>query len=232
MKLVNVVQKGEKMQVTVNVTKEDVSHGKPLARACKSLGGPMLTLLRTLLICLLAPAAVALAQDNTPKAAVAPQDNPLSAWSKSIYGGVKAILLRSAEKMPEENYNFRPTFVVRSFGQIIGHVADSQYAFCSVVLGEKNPRPQIEKTKTSKADLIAALKDAFAHCDKAYDSLTDASAAQMVKFMGGDTPKLGVLTTNVVHSIEHYGNLTIYMRLKNIVPPTSEPGFLQQLQKK
>jgi len=175
----------------------------------------------TLLICLLAPAAVALAQDN-----------PLSAHNKVVYGGVKAILLRSAEKMPEENYNFKPTDAVRSYGQIIGHVADAQYLFCSVVLGEKNPAPKIEQTKTSKADLIAALKDAFAYCDKAYDGMTDASATQMVKLMGGDTPKLSALTVNNIHTVEHYGNLVTYMRLKNIVPPTSEPEFMQQLQKK
>ncbi|MFY9610846.1 MAG: DinB family protein [Blastocatellia bacterium] len=190
------------MQITGNVTREDIERGKhrdsghgPIARAFKRLGEPMRTLLGTLLIFLVAPAAVALAQDNTPKAAVAPQDNPLSANNKVFYGYLKMILLRSAEKMPEENYNFKPTFVVRSFGQIIGHVADSQYTFCSVVLGEKNPLPRIEKTKTSKADLIAALKDSFAYCDKAYDGMTDASAAQMVKFSGG-MPKLGVLTVN------------------------------------
>jgi uncharacterized damage-inducible protein DinB len=215
------------MQVTVNVTKEDVGHGKALARACKSLGEPMRTLLRTLLICLLMPAAVALAQDRPPTAAVASQDNPLSANNKLFYGYLKMILLRSAEKMPEENYNFKPTFVLRSFGQIIGHVADSQYTFCSVVLGEKNPLPRIEKTKTSKADLIAALKDSFAYCDKAYDGMTDASATQMVKVSGSEMPRLGGLTVNNIHTVEHYGNLTIYMRLKNVVPPTSEPGFLQ-----
>jgi uncharacterized damage-inducible protein DinB len=186
----------------------------------------------TLLICLLAPAAVALAQNRPPTAAVAPQENPLSAHNKAIYSGVKAILLRSAEKMPEENYGFKPTDAVRSFGQVVGHVADAQYIFCSIVRGEKNPAPGIEKTKTSKADLIAALKDAFAYCDKAYDSLTDASAVQMVKLMGGDTPKLGALATNNVHTVEHYGNLVTYMRLKNIVPPTSEPEFMQQMMKK
>lgn len=184
-----------------------------------------------LLICLLAPAAVALAQEKPPTAAVAPE-NPLSAHNKAIYSGVKAILLRSAEKMPEENYGFKPTDVVRSFGQIVGHVTDAQYIFCSIVRGEKNPAPGIEKTKTSKADLIAALKDAFAYCDKAYDSMTDASAVQMVKLMGGDTPKLGALATNNVHTVEHYGNLITYMRLKNIVPPTSEPEFMQQMMKK
>ena len=171
----------------------------------------MPTLLRTLLICLLAPAAIALAQ------------NPLSAYNKDVYKGVKDIILRSAEKVPEENYNFKPTEAVRSYGQILGHVADAQYLFCSLVLGEKNPALKIEQTKTSKADLIAALKDAFAYCDKAYDDMTDASGAQMVKLFGGDTPKLGVLSVNSMHTVEHYGNLVTYMRLKNIVPPTSEP---------
>ncbi len=157
--------------------------------------------------------------------------NPLSEFNKSVYGGLKNILLRSAEKMPEENYSFKPTDAVRDFGQIIGHVADAQYLFCSIALGEKNPAPKIEQTKTSKADLIGALKDAFAYCDKAYDGMTDASATQMVTLFGGDTPKLGVLTVNSVHTIEHYGNLVTYLRIKNIVPPTSEPGFMPQPKK-
>ena len=191
----------------------------------------MRTFLRTLLICVLATAA-ALAQENPPKAAVVPApDSPLSAWNKVAYGRVKDILLRSAEKVPEENYNFKPTDAVRSFGQIVGHVADAQYLFCSIELSEKNPAPKIEQSKTSKADLIAALKDAFAYCDKAYDSMTDASATQMVKLFGNDAPKLDVLTVNNMHNMEHYGNLVTYMRLKNIVPPTSEPTVQPQPKK-
>jgi uncharacterized damage-inducible protein DinB len=140
------------------------------------------------------------------------------------------ILLRSAEKVPEDNYNFKPTDAVRSFGQIVGHVADAQYMFCSIARGEKNPAPKIEQTKTSKADLIAVLQDAFAYCDKAYDGMTDASAAQMVKLFEGDAPKLGVLTVNNIHTVD-YGNLVTYMRLKNIVLPTGEPGFRPQPKK-
>jgi uncharacterized damage-inducible protein DinB len=185
----------------------------------------------TLLICLFATAAVALSQEPPKAAPASAQANPLSAFNKVVYGGVKNILLRTAEKVPEENYNFKPTDAVRRFGQIVGHVADAQYIFCSIVLGEKNPAPKIEQTKSSKADLIAALKDAFAYCDKAYDGLTDASATQMVQLFGGDTPKLGALTANNMHTMEHYGNLVTYMRLKNIVPPTSEPGFLPQSKK-
>jgi uncharacterized damage-inducible protein DinB len=133
--------------------------------------------------------------------------------------------------MPEENYSFKPTEAVRSFGQIVGHVADSQYTFCSGVLGEKRPALKIEETKSSKTDLIAALKDAFAYCDKAYDGLTDVSATETVKLMGRDAPKLGALTTNSLHTVEHYGNLVTYMRMKNIVPPSSEPEFMQEMMK-
>ncbi|MGZ5445874.1 MAG: DinB family protein [Thermoanaerobaculia bacterium] len=180
----------------------------------------------TLLFYLLASARVALGQESPPTAVVAPAANPLSAHTKLVHGGMKMALLGSAEKMPEENYDFRPTESVRSFGQIVGHVADSQYLFCSMALGEKNPAPGIEKTRTSKADLVAALKDAFAYCDRAYDGMTDASAADIVKLMGRDTPKLSVLTVNSVHNAAHYGNLVTYLRMKNIVPPTSEPGFM------
>jgi len=152
----------------------------------------------------------------------ASQANPFTTFNKFAYARVKTILVGSAEKMPEENYNFKPTEAVRSYGQIVGHVADAQYMFCSVALGEKNPGLKIEQTKTSKADLVAALKDAVAYCDKAYESMTDASGSQMVKLFDLDMPKLGVLNVNNMHDMEHYGNLVTYMRLKNIVPPTSE----------
>lgn len=155
-----------------------------------------------------------------------PSDNSLSAFTRRVYGFQKGILLRSAEKMPEENYSFKPVDTVRTYGQIIGHLADAQYLFCSKVLDEKNPEPKIEQTKTSKPDLIAALKSAFAYCDKAYDGMTDTSGGQIVNLFGTDTPKLGVLNFNNVHNMEHYGNLVTYMRIKNIVPPTSEQAAM------
>jgi len=176
----------------------------------------MRKLLPTMLLCLLALPAIS--QEKQPS------DNPLSVFTKRVYGFQKGVLLRSAEKMPEEDYNVKPAETVRRYGQIIGHLADAQYLFCSKVLDEKNPEPKIEQTKTSKADLIAALKTAFAYCDKAYDGMTDASGGQIVKLFGTDTPKLGILNFNNVHNMEHYGNLVTYMRIKGIVPPTSEQG--------
>lgn len=183
----------------------------------------MKTLVRILVLCLVVPAGITLAQDKPTqeKPAVTPV-NPLSTWNKLAYARVSGLLLKSAEKMPEENYSFKPVDTVRSYGQILGHLADAQYAFCSMALGDKNPALDIEHTKTSKADLIAALNAAIAYCNKAYDGMTDASAVQTIKLFGNDAPRLSALTVNNMHDLEHYGNLATYMRMKNIVPPSSE----------
>jgi len=93
----------------------------------------------------------------------------------------------------------------------------------SAVLGEKNPELGIEKNKTTKAELVQALKDAFAYSDKAYDTMTDAQAAQMASFFGRQQTKLFILSLNTGHDNEHYGNMVTYLRMKGIVPPSSEP---------
>jgi uncharacterized damage-inducible protein DinB len=186
------------------------------------------------LVCCLVPAGLVFAQGSGAQEktdqgkATAPVANPLSTFNKGAYVRVKGLLLKSAEKMPEENYGFKPVDSVRSYGQIVGHVADAQYLFCSIALGEKNPAPDIEHTKTTKADLIAALQTAFAYCDKAYDTMTDATAVQPVKLFGGDQPRFSALEVNNMHNLEHYGNLSTYMRMKNIVPPSTEQAQAAQ----
>lgn len=154
---------------------------------------------------------------------VALAQNPLSAELKAFWGNVKNNVVRAAEKMPEENYAFKPVPEVRSFGQIIGHVADAQYMICSGALGEKREPAGVEKTKTTKADLVAALQDSVKYCDGAYDALTDAKMAEMVKMFGRERTRMGALLMNASHSWEHYGNLVTYLRIKGIVPPSSEP---------
>ena len=123
--------------------------------------------------------------------------------------------------MPEEGYGFKPTPEVRSFGQLIGHIADDQYAYCSAVKGE-DKSSEFERTAPPKAEMVAALKSAFAYCDGAYEALVDASATDKVKFRGRDVPKLAVFTLHAGHAWEHYGNVVVYMRLKGLVPPSSE----------
>ena len=154
--------------------------------------------------------------------AQAPDLKSASSYPKMVQKQVTGWIERAAEKMPEEEYAFKPDPAVRSFGQILGHIADADYLFCSAFLGENRPSLQIEKTKTTKAELASALHDAFAYCNRAYDALTDANANETVKAFGGERNKLGVLWFNASHNLEHYGNLVVYMRLKGIVPPSSE----------
>jgi len=148
------------------------------------------------------------------------QSNPISADTKQDYISIKNILLKSADKMPEENYSFRTTPQVRTYGEMIAHVADVQTALCAMAKGEQ--KKGNAAGKTSKADLSAALKASFDYCDPVYDSLTDAAGAQMVKMFGHDRTKLGVLNFNIAHDNEMYGQMVAYMRIKGIVPPSSE----------
>jgi uncharacterized damage-inducible protein DinB len=173
-------------------------------------------------VLVLVPVAL-LAQDKAPAPAQStPPANPITLSEKGFYGFVSGAVVGAAQKMPEENYSFKPTPDVRSFGQLVGHVADASYSFCSQAIGEANPVTGIEKTKTSKADLVAALKDGVAYCNKAFDSMTDAKGSEMIKLFNFNIARLTVFSINTAHTDEHYGNMVTYLRLKGIVPPTSE----------
>jgi uncharacterized damage-inducible protein DinB len=154
--------------------------------------------------------------------AQAPDMKTLSGGAQALHNQTKRAIVAAAEKMSGDDYAYAPVTGVRTFGQLVGHVADAQYLFCSAALGEENPAPGIEKSKTAKADLVAALKDAMAYCDKAYSATTEANVAQIVKFFGGERTRLNVLSFNTTHNYEHYGNMVTYMRMKGVVPPTSE----------
>jgi uncharacterized damage-inducible protein DinB len=171
----------------------------------------------------LTAAPVALFAQATSQAPAAPPANPVTTSEKGLYSFVSGAVVGAAQKMPEENYSFKPTPDVRSFGQLVGHVADASYMFCSNASGETNPSTKgIEKTVTAKADLVAALKDAVAYCNKTFDGMTDAKGSQAVKLFTFNLAKLTVLSLNTAHTDEHYGNMVTYLRLKGIVPPTSE----------
>ena len=112
------------------------------------------------------------------------QTNAISADLKRDYQSIRGYFLRAAEEMPDSQYTFKPSPDVRTFAQQMAHVADDQYNLCSPARGEVRQAAytDIESRLSTKTELLAALKDAFAYCDAAYDALTDASGAQMVTF--------------------------------------------------
>ncbi|HEY9382179.1 MAG TPA: DinB family protein [Gemmatimonadales bacterium] len=148
-----------------------------------------------------------------------------TATIQPLYEMAKGWLVKSAEMLPEADYGFKPTPAVRSFGQLIGHVANANYMICATAKGEKNPAAQDFEKTTEKAALVKALKDALAYCDPVY-KMADADLTATAEMFGMKMTRLGWAFLNVTHDNEHYGNLVTYLRMKGLTPPSSQgPGM-------
>lgn len=152
--------------------------------------------------------------------------NPVSDSLRSSWNGVKRNIKESAEQMPEEHYGFKPVDTVRTFGEILTHVAGASYLFCAAAKGEKSPfaEDSFEKAATTKAAIVKVTNDAIAYCDGVFASITDATAGQMVAapFGSAQVPRANPLVGQIGHDQEHYGNLVTYFRIKGMVPPSSK----------
>jgi uncharacterized damage-inducible protein DinB len=182
----------------------------------------------------LACLALVLAAGPAAGQSVPVSPDPESAALRYFYGDyARKNLLASADRMPEEGYSFRPVDSVRTFGELLGHVADTQYLFCSSAKREPNPRPgaegpgrssasSIEKSARTKAEITRALAESFAYCDDVFARLKDSELSGGRSLIGRDQNLATVTTLAVVHLVEHYGQVTVYLRLKGLVPPSSD----------
>lgn len=160
-----------------------------------------------------------------PRAAAA-QADPLFSQARFLHQGMTMILLQSAERMPAEHYDFRPAPAVRTYAQVLGHIAEMYYLHCAVLRGERTPTLKIDSTATAKSEVIVALRGATAYCDPVFAALTDSSGMAMVGFRGSRITRHSLINVHFMHAALHYGNLITYMRLKEVVPPTSDPSLM------
>jgi hypothetical protein len=103
---------------------------------------------------------------------------------------------------------------------------------CSIVIGQDPPMDTgLERSAITKAELVKTLAESFLYCDRVYTGMSDAAGAAHVRFDAGgegtrqgplQVPKLTALAFHVQHAFEHYGNLVTYLRIQNVVPPTSQ----------
>jgi uncharacterized damage-inducible protein DinB len=151
---------------------------------------------------------------------------------RNLYNGIKNNIIRSGEKMPEEFYGLRPGTQeeVRTFGQHLAHVANFNYLWCAQAKGEKNPNAGInlEKTLTTKDQFMKALRASYDYCEGAYNALTETNGSEVVTITQesgrqAQQTRMGLLMLNVAHNEELYGNIITTLRIKDIVPPSSEP---------
>jgi len=151
----------------------------------------------------------------------------LAASAKAMHAMIHRDLAEAAESMRADEYSFRPTPQVRTFGQIIGHVVDANFFFCSQVAGEKSPATAHYEQITDKAALVKALNDSLVYCDRVYAATTDANFIQPVQIANvvgagsTNTVRGAMLMYNITHNNEHYGSLAVYMRLKGHLPPST-----------
>jgi DinB family protein len=142
------------------------------------------------------------------------------------YMSIKTNLTQAAEKMPEANYDSKPSTMpeMRTYGQLFAHIAQTQFGTCAVVKGAPNPMQgkQLETELKTKAEFVKALADSFAFCDDAYSSLTDANANELIMQGRGQIARAAVLSNNVTHNNEMAGTAYVYMRAKGLVPPSTE----------
>jgi len=174
---------------------------------------------------MLCAAAYAQTSDGGFDKALSPS---LAATAKAMHATIRRDIAESAETMPDEDFGFKPTPDVRSFAQLVGHVINANFFFCSQAKGAAMPTTTNFERVADKAALIKGLADALAYCDAVYESTTDADFNQAVTLSGfpGMNPKTtttrgAVLMFNTTHNNEHYGNIVVYLRLKGKVPPST-----------
>ncbi len=156
-------------------------------------------------------------------AAQAPQKISLAVGLQRAYNNIKMNLTEMSTKMPEADYTFQPTKEVRTFGQLMGHTANAQFGACAAAKGVPNPNQGNDnEKKATKAEFVKALADSFAFCDDAFAALTDASAVELVKQGQNEVARGSVLAGLIGHSNEVYGTAVPYMRIKGLVPPSTE----------
>jgi len=166
------------------------------------------------LVFVAALASSANTQQGMPNPIIA--SNPLTMTLSIFRSNMQDKIMKAADAMPESKYSYQPTKDVRSFGEIVTHVADISYFLCSNAKGEANPATPT--TKSSKTEIVAYLKASFDYCDGVYPKFTDAHLNDPADFFGFKTNKMFILTQAGNHDALHYGNLVTYLRLNGLEP--------------
>jgi hypothetical protein len=165
------------------------------------------------ILCLAAP-LMAQAQDAAA--------NPLSTTVRKILADNAKNLIAAAQVMPVEKYGFQPSPDIRTFGQVVAHVAMVNNAVCAMLFKPAAPAPAKIAETDPKDKLVAGLQASMDYCDQAFAKLTDANLAEMIPAFGGrPMTRMGVALIVTNDLIDHYAGMAIYLRMNSQVPPTA-----------
>lgn len=168
--------------------------------------------------------ALAFAVLSIPAFAQVPSAAPTgpAAEAQAAYNRIKPNILKAAEKMPDADYQYKPTPEIRPFARIVNHITEAQFHTCTTLNGTKFDPKSVPSETGDKATVIAGLKASFEECDKAYGGLTDGALMEVLSIGPNKRSRIGLAWGNISHDNEQYAELSTYLRLKNLVPPTAE----------
>jgi hypothetical protein len=177
-------------------------------------------------VCLAALGSAFAAAQQTPPAPPA----SVAAEVNGFYTRIAGFITKSAAMVPEDKYGFQPTPDVRTFARLFAHITDDNNGACWALAGESQAPATVDTpnsnasaaSKMKKAELEKALADSVALCEKAFKAVTPANMMEPAGGRGNRT-KIGALIYNTSHINEHYGNIVTYLRLNNMIPPSSAP---------
>jgi uncharacterized damage-inducible protein DinB len=165
-----------------------------------------------------APAPAPPAAQAAPQPPTTPQADVLRS-----YNGLKGNILKAADKMPADGYAFRPTPDIRTYARVVNHITEVQLRICGALNGTApDALPKVPAETADKTDIVAALQASYAECDKAYAALTDTNLLEKISAGPLNRSRISFAWQNVAHDDEQYATLALYLRLKGIVPPSSE----------
>jgi hypothetical protein len=135
---------------------------------------------------------------------------------------LKPNVIKAAEKMPDADFQYKPTPDIRTFARIVNHITEAQQHTCSALNGTAFDPKTVPSDTADKATIVAGLKASFDVCDTAYAAVTNENISEMVNAGRAQRSRIGMAWGNVSHDNEQYAELSTYLRLKGIVPPTAE----------
>jgi uncharacterized damage-inducible protein DinB len=155
----------------------------------------------------------------------APASTTLAGDIQADWARTRQLITGIAEAMPADKYNFKPTPAQQTFGERVMHIATTDL-FILRALGGKTPAPMINQKATTKADILAALKQTFDYGEAVIKEFNDQQWNERVMpppFMGPSASRIRIVYFDMQHSEDIYGQLVVYLRLNGGVPPASAP---------
>jgi len=190
---------------------------------------------RLVLSGLLALSSVALQAQPVSAQTPAPQQPPpplpgIITEVKNAYTAIQNNIVKAAEQFPADKLTWQPTPAVRTWARLIGHITDDNNFSCWLLAGEAQAPARVDAAdnqespanKLSKDDLVKGLKESVERCNKAFAAVNETNMGER-NGPTGRRSKFFTLIYNTSHTNEHYGNIATYMRLNNLVPPSSTP---------